>query len=229
MSNSEIIKSLINLDRCYVCDLKQGSKDWLLMRKGRITMSSLASFLIFAKTEDEKITAARIICGLEKKIFTEEQQQNMAIGKEYEDLVRQEYSNSVGMKIYETGICIFKENSAFGGSPDGVLENGDLIEIKITNKEIPTHIMSDYSEIPIWYYWQMQGCMFVMDAPRCHYVSYSRLDKKTYTRIIPYNNDRWINEVYIPACYFHRNYVMPLLKTNNLPDPYETYKLCCKI
>jgi hypothetical protein len=223
----QTIQRLVNTQKCFVYDVKQRSNEWFAMRKGRITMSTFASFLIFAKTHEEKMTIARQMCGLEKKIFTEEQIANMRVGVEYEDVVKDFYSDKIGLKIYETGMCILRENPIFGGSPDGIFENGDLCEIKITNKENPTIPYDDYSEIPLWYYWQMLGCMHITGSQRCHYVCYSRVDGTLYTRIIQYNHERWINEVYNKSCEFYRDYIAPLLSANSLPDPYETYRLLC--
>lgn len=225
MSSYEKFKSLVNTDRCYVVNTQQGCAHWKLMRKGRITMSALASFLIFAKTEEDKWKAARVICGLEKIEFTDLQKENMAIGNKYEDNVRKEYSKSVGMEVYEAGFCVFRENPIFGASSDGLFENGDLLEIKITNNDNPTTIYENYDEIPIYYYYQMQGNMFITDAKRCHYAAYSRKSGNIYSRVIPYNHERFINEVYIPSCIFHRDYIMPILLNKSLPTPYDTYKL----
>lgn len=224
MSDFEKVKQLVNINRCHVCDVNQGSSDWFALRKGRITMSALGSFIIFAKTREDKVRVAREILGLRKKDFSDEANANMEVGIVYEDLVRQEYARRIGMKVYEVGFCIFRENPIFGGSADGVFENGDLLEIKITSKDTPTHSVANYSEIPIWYFYQIQGNMFIMDSPRCHFVSYSRDTAEMYTRIIPYNHDRWINECYIPAMEFHAEYIMPLLKEHSIPDPFETYQ-----
>lgn len=224
MSDFEKIKQLVNTERCYVCDVKQGSPDWFALRKGRITMSTLGSFIIFAKTHEDKVRVAEEMLGLRKKDFSDEAKTNMDVGIVYEDLVRQEYASTVGMKVYEVGFYIFRENPIFAGSADGVFENGDLLEIKITTKDNPSHSVSDYSEIPLWYYWQMQGNMFISDSPKCHFVSYSRKSGEFYSRIIPYNHERWINECYIPGMEFYEEYIMPLLKQNSMEDPFESYK-----
>lgn len=195
------------------------------MRKGRITYSMLGSILIFAKTHEDKLALAKKIIGLDKMTFTDEACENMKIGVEYEDLIRQEVSKTVGMKVYEAGFCIYRENPIFGGSPDGVFEDGSILEIKITSKENPKYACSDYSEIPLWYRYQMLGNMFTMDSSNCIYSSYSRADGSIYIRHYPYDHNKWMNECYIPCNIFHRDYIMPLLKNYNLLNPYETYCL----
>lgn len=186
-------------------------------------MSSLANFLIFAKTHEEKVAVARRMVGLDNYEFPDEAIDNMKIGVEYEDLIRQTYSKSVGMKVYEAGFCIYRDNPIFGGSPDGIFQNRDILEIKITSKDTPQISFSNYDEIPKYYQWQMLGNMFIMDSERCHYAAYSRESGNIYSRIFPYNHSQWMNEVYIPACIFHKEYIMPLLIEYNLPTPYETY------
>lgn len=223
----QIVKSLINTNRCIVIDTQQRSQNWFNLRKSRITMSMLGTILIFSKTEEEKWRTARIICGLEKPIFSKESEENMKIGVDYEDDVRKEYSKIINMKIYEVGFCIF-ENPIFGGSLDGLIENGDILEIKISKNEIPEKQCDDYSEIPIYYLWQMWGNMFITDASNCHYVMYSRASKKLYCRLVPYIHVRWINECYIPLCSFYENYVIPIIKANSLPNLYDEYQLMRK-
>lgn len=230
--------SLIDTNRCHVFDVVQGTKDWHAIRKGyydskygrvelgkgRITMSRLGSILIFSKTEEERIQLAKYIVGLEKQEFTEEAKRRMSIGTGYEDFIREKYSEMISSEIHTTGFCLFRENPIFGASPDGILDNGELVEFKITEKPTPTHMADDYAEIPTWYYWQMQGCMFVMNSPATHFVSYSRLDNQIYSRKVPYNHERWINEVYIPVCNYWKTYVKPLLEQHNMINPFAGYQ-----
>lgn len=213
----------INHDRALNIDIQQGSDEWKSIRICRITMSKLAKILLFSKTEDEKIRTARIICGLEQEIFTEEAKSRMNVGVEYEADVRDAYTKTTGMNVFETGTCIFRENPIFSGSPDGVFENGDVLEIKITTNDLPSYYCSDYSEIPLWYYYQMQGNMFILDSTQCHYVCYSRISGKMYTRIIPYDHDRFVNEVYVPCCQFYKQYMKPLIEEHGLKSPYDDY------
>lgn len=214
----------INHERALLIDGTQTDENWIRSRIGRIGMSRLGNILIFCKTEEQKIRYANIICGLIHEEFTEEAKERMRIGLEFEDVVRQSYANQIGQKILTISSCIFRENPIFSGSVDGILENGDLIEIKIIEKDIPEFYSSDFSEIPLWYYYQVQGNMFITDSTRCHFVCYSRKSGKMYVRIVPYNHERFINEVYIPCCKYHKKYVMPLLIKNGIKTPYEDYE-----
>lgn len=220
----EDVLKYVDFSRCKHLDLSKGSNDWAAMKRGRMKLSTMSNF-IYCKTEDDWQEFARITAGIEDPVFTEAAKANMQVGKDFEAPLRAEYAKDIGMKIYEMNICIFRLNPIFSASVDGILENGDLVEFKITNKPTPEYSHDDFSEIPLGYYWQMQGYMCIMNRPRCHYVAYSRLDNKKYVRIVPYNHERFIKEVYSPACKFHRDYVMPILLKEKKPTPYDTYKL----
>mgnify|MGYP001312348496 CR=1 FL=1 len=213
----------INHDRALNIDIPQGGEEWDFIRRCRIASSRTGKIVLFSKTEEEKVKTARIICGLEKEVFSDEAKDRMNVGVEYESTIRDSYTKTTGMKIFETGTCIFRQNPIFSGSPDGVFENGDVLEIKITEKELPDFYCSDYSEIPLWYYYQMQSNMFILDSTKCHYVCYSRSSGKMYTRIIPYDHERYINEVYIPCCIFYRDYIKPLIEQYCLKSPHQDY------
>lgn len=215
----------INHERCLNIVCEQGTVEWDNIRKGRITMSSLGRILLFCKTEEEKHKYARIIARLEKEEFTEEALARMKIGVDYEETVRDSYSKHIQQHIYTTGTCIFRENPIFSGSVDGIIENGDIIEIKIIEGDIPSFSCDDYSEIPLWYQYQMLGNMFITDSTMCHYVCYSRRSGKYYVRHFPYDHDRFINECYIPLCRYYKKYVLPVLLESGIRTPNEDYEL----
>lgn len=215
----------INHDRCLNISCEQGTQEWDDIRKGRITMSMVGKIILFLKTEEEKQNYARIIARIDKEIFTEEAIERMKVGIDYEDAVRESYSNHIRQHIFTTGTCIFRENPIFSGSVDGILENGDIIEIKITEKDLPSFACDDYSEIPLWYQYQMLGNMFITDSLVCHYICFSRKSGTYYVRLFPYNHDRFINECYIPLCKYYKKYVLPLLIEQGIQTPYGDYEL----
>ena len=223
-----IVNKLININRCLNVYVEQGSETWKFLRKGRITSTAIGKITKFAKTEDEKWKLARIIIGVEEEEFTDEAKERMKIGVEYEDCIRKVYSEQINMKVHQTGICIFKSNPILSCSPDGIFEDGTILEIKTTEKPTPEYQCQDFSEIPIWYYYQIQCAMFILDSPFCHFISYSRTSEKLYCRIVPYNHERFINECYIPICEYHRDYVMPVLKHYQISDPYVLFAALCE-
>lgn len=204
------MSQFISVEKCETVQIEQLSEEWFALRFGFITMSALGSIFIFAKTEGDRQRRARILCGTEKETFTPEVMEIMKYGTMMENEIRSDYSKKVGIPIHEVGICISKINPLFRGSPDGVLENGDLIEIKTTGKPTPTTYNEDFSEIPIWHMWQMQGNMFITGAPRCHYVCYSKTDKQTYIRVVNFNPEIW-NPIMTRSMRYYNEYMAPIL------------------
>ena len=218
----EVLNELNQPDISLHFNVKQRSSEWFAVRK-RITASQLG-FLIFCNTEEEKIQAARYMLGLDKKTFTQEQTDNMNIGTEYEDTLRQNYSSKIGQTIYETGFFINRRFPFLGGSPDGVLQNGDIVEFKITSKDVPKNYTDDFSEIPRYYLYQMYLNMYNIGSHNCHYVAYSRKSGEIYQRIVPFDYDRFRNEILIPCINFYNNYMIPFMEENKIQCLYENFE-----
>jgi hypothetical protein len=187
-------------------------------------MSRIGQVLKYAKTHEDKTKLARVICGVQEDVFTDEARDRMAVGSEYESVVRDWYADQVQEDIQETGLWIYGDNPVFGGSPDGLLGEDDIIEIKIIERDIPTKYSVDYSEIPISHYWQMQGNMFILNKKNCDYVVFSRLSGRVYIRKIPLDKAVFEKTI-VPGCMeFYEEYMVPVIREYGLMDPYQDYK-----
>jgi hypothetical protein len=204
-------------------DATQGSPEWHGVRIGRVTASVMGSVRA-ARTHEDRQVLAETICGLREPEFTEHDRERMWVGSEYESVVRDYYAQSLGMRIRETGFWILREYPVIGGSPDGVLENGDVIEIKITEHDTPQTYTDNYSELPYSHFLQSQTNAFALNALNCHYVSYSRTSGRIYTRIVPFDSNRFTDEALGPALEFHGEYVQPLIDEWGLLDPVLDYE-----
>lgn len=218
----QVLSSICQNEKSLHCNIPQGSQDWHNLRN-RITASKLG-FLAFAKTEEQKQQAARQMLGLERVVFTEEQMQNMKIGTDYEDTVRQYISKTHNMKIYQLGIFINRQYPFLAGSPDGIMEDGTIIEIKISSKDVPDSYTDDFSEIPIYYLYQMYLNMYNINSKNCLYIMYSRKSGNLYTRLVPFNYLRFVREILIPSINFYNDYIVPLIEENNLESPSENFQ-----
>ena len=115
----------------YLYDTSQGSEDWLQMRKGRITMSNLGKVVghcPYEKYEPEKL--AKILKGEIKQVFSPEARERMQKGNDYEPIVRNYLEKKLGKTIDETGFAVWKADTRFGASLDGIIDNDTGIEIK---------------------------------------------------------------------------------------------------
>jgi hypothetical protein len=115
----------------YLYDTAQGSQDWHEMRKGRITMSNLGKVVNhcpYMKYEPERL--AKLLKGEIRENFTPAARERMQKGNDYEPLVRKAVESKLKKKITETGFAVWKADTRFGASLDGILDDDTGIEIK---------------------------------------------------------------------------------------------------
>lgn len=68
------------------------------------------------------------------------------------------------------GFCL-SDDGRYGCSPDRVLDNAELAEIKAPSVKVHVeYLLEDHS--PTKHHVQIQGQLLVTGAPRCHFVSY---------------------------------------------------------
>lgn len=190
----------------------------------KMISSSQLGFLIFSKTHEEKIQSARYLLKIDTKIFTEEEKERMQVGTNYEDNVRRYLSRRENMGIYPVGIFVNRKYPFFSGSPDGIMDNGNIIEIKITCNDIPQTYSEDFSEIPLYYLYQMYFNMYNMNSPNCLFAMFSRKSGQLYTRLVPFNEERFNNEILIPCLNFYDDIMIPLCEEYNIKCPYECFE-----
>jgi putative phage-type endonuclease len=205
----------IKRENCYVSPYEQGTKEWLNDRIGLITGTRTSSLSYFIKTHEEKIELAKKILGIIPDVIKEEHKEKVEFGSKYEDTIRKEFEKITGLKVYQLGVCkIIEEPTIFGASVDGILEDGSILEIKTTSRETPTVQYENYAEIPLYYQYQMQQSMAVVQAHQCHYISYSRTDDSLYYRIVKFDEKIW-NFLRENGLSFYNEYIVPLKICNN--------------
>lgn len=140
---------------------EQRSQEWLDLRENMITASDIASAI--GENHYESIDAF-----VKKKVLKTKWQGNAATahGTLLEPLVRDLYDERTGRKTHEIGLVQHREYPWLGASPDGITEDGLLIEIKcpLTRKieaKIPKH------------YWpQVQLQLEITDLEECDFVQF---------------------------------------------------------
>lgn len=165
----------INLDVCpqFIRQLKlrelqgaQKSEEWLQQRDRMITASDAAAAL----GENPYSTQSEFVerkCSNTCGSFTG----NSATlwGEQWEDVALQKYCDSFHKDVYALNLVQHSSIPWLGGSPDGVTEDGILIEIKC-----PPHrkIKPGVAGVPRYYIHQVQMLMEVCDLNSCHFVQY---------------------------------------------------------
>ena len=140
---------------------EQRSQEWLDLRDQMITASDVAS----AIGENHYETPDAFV---KKKVLKTKWAGNAATahGTLLEPLVRDLYDARTGRKSHEIGLVQHRQYPWLGASPDGVTEDGLLIEIKcpLTRKieaKVPKH------------YWpQVQLQLEITDLEECDFVQY---------------------------------------------------------
>ena len=155
--------------------LVQGSDEWLRLRAGKVTASRLVDLLARTKTgpaasrDNYKAELViEILSGLPTEKFTSTAMQH---GTETEPFARQAYASRVFDEVTEIGFVQHPTIERAGASPDGLVGDEGLIEIKCPNSF--THMQTLLSDkVPEKYIPQMQWQMACTGRLWCDFVSF---------------------------------------------------------
>jgi putative phage-type endonuclease len=140
---------------------EQRSEEWLALRDKMITASDVASAL--GENHFESPDSF-----VKKKVLKTKWAGNAATahGTALEPLVRDLYDQRTGRKSHEIGLVQHRQYPWLGASPDGVTEDGLLIEIKcpLTRKIEP--------KVPKHYLPQVQLQLEITDLEECDFIQY---------------------------------------------------------
>jgi len=155
--------------------MEQRSPEWYAARLGKVTASRVADVVAKTKTGYGSGRAnymAELICerltGTQGAFYS-----NAAIqwGTEKEPEARAAYEGAVGALVVEVGFVPHNTISMAGASPDGLVGDGGLVEIKCPNTA--THIDTLLSGfVPNKYINQMQWQMACTGRQWCDFVSF---------------------------------------------------------
>jgi putative phage-type endonuclease len=140
---------------------EQRSQEWLDLRENMITASDAASAIGESRYESEDAF-------VKKKVLRTKWAGNAATehGTRLEPFVRDLYDQKFNRKSHEIGLVQHREYPWLGASPDGVTEDGILIEIKcpMSRKIEPN--------VPKHYWPQVQLQLEITDLEECDFVQY---------------------------------------------------------
>ena len=155
--------------------MEQRTPEWHAARLGRVTASRVADVVAKTKTGYGSGRAnymAELICerltGAQGATFVSAA---MQWGTEKEPEARAAYEGAVGALVIETGFVPHNTIAMTGASPDGLVGDGGLVEIKCPNTA--THIDTLLSGfVPSKYITQMQWQMACTGRQWCDFVSF---------------------------------------------------------
>ena len=155
--------------------MEQGTPEWYAARLGNATGSRIADLMAKTKSGYSASRAnymAELICerltGQQGERFTNAA---MQWGTETEPHARAAYEFLTDRAVVETGFALHPTIAGFGASPDGLVAEDGILEIKCPNTA--THIETLLSEaVPGKYMTQMQAQMACTGRAWCDFVSF---------------------------------------------------------
>ena len=201
----------------YLVNVEQGSKGWKYMRKGRITMSNLGKVVGHApyyKGTMEEL--ALEIKGKYKPNYKKEELDRMNRGTAYEPIVRDVLAKKLGVKIDETGFAIWKKDTRFGASLDGIIDDETGIEIKCPARmygpineymKDENRDPNDYSHIWRSQYDQIVGNAVITGRKYMYFCVHGIEDKKLFIQKLKIDYGYWENFLYPSAVKFFEKYM----------------------
>lgn len=170
--------------------MEQRTDEWYKARLGKVTASKVSAVL----AKKDSATRADYLTDLVLERLTGTQQefyQNEAMqwGTDTEPQARMAYEAETSNLVDELGFIDHPTIANFGCSPDGVIGESGLIEIKCPNSK--THLSTLLSgKAPTKYIPQMQTQMAVMNRQWCDFVSFDpRLPEDLQLFVIRVNRD----------------------------------------
>ena len=155
--------------------MEQRSEEWFAARLGKVTASRVSDLMAKTKTGYSASRAnymAELIC--ERMTGTQADRfQNAAMqwGTDMEPQARAAYAFLADADVTETGFVPHPAIAMFGASPDGLVGDDGLVEIKCPNTA--THLDTLLSEVvPGQYVTQMQVQMACTGRAWCDFVSF---------------------------------------------------------
>jgi len=184
-------------------NIEQGSDAWQNARCGKVTASRLADVL--AKTKSgysasrnnymTQLVLEKITGGTRAESYSGP---SILHGIEQEPFARAAYEAHTGQMVEEVGFIPHPEIEAAGASPDGLVGDDGMIEIKCPSSSTALEVWLTHSQggnpVDAKYYAQMQWQMRCADRSWCDYVVFDpRIPAKAQLFIYRVNRDEaWL-------------------------------------
>ena len=164
-----------------IYNFEQRTEDWYNIRKGKMTASNAETIIANGKGLETYIynLMAEYYSSAEKENYINADMQR---GIDLEPEARLEFEFYTDLDVQEVGFIEY--NEFIGVSPDGLVGDDGLIEIKCPNDSIYFKLLLS-NNIKPEYIAQMQMQMYVTDRQYCYFVSYNpNFEKSLYIKKI---------------------------------------------
>ena len=169
---------------------QQKSPEWFELRRGRVTASRLDDWLSVSKAKTGTGKPLKKRLDYEKELLFERSfnvsyqnfvSEAMREGIDFEDFARLQYNKINEVTALECG-CWY--NDLLVASPDGVVGENGLIEIKVLRDNSFTEVLT--SGVPEKHWRQIQGCLYASGRKWSDYIAINLNTKKLkIIRVLP--------------------------------------------
>jgi len=155
--------------------LEQRSAEWFAARLGKVTASRVADLM--AKTKSgPSASRANYMADLIVERLTGQRAEGftsraMQWGTDTEPQARAAYEFMTDAEVVEEGFCLHPTIADFGASPDGLIGDEGLLEIKCPNTAAHLEVLLT-GAVPAKYITQMQAQMACTGRAWCDFVSF---------------------------------------------------------
>lgn len=158
-----------------IIECTQRSLQWYAARLGKVSASNAHNLLTPAKQKSYALElAAEVMTGIKKETFVTEAMQH---GIDNEERAKVWYWLETGRQCNDVGLVVSVDNERFIASPDGLVGDFGLVEIKCPGPK--NHLMHIDTGPVEQYVAQMQWQMYVCDRLWCDFVSFNDSFKST--------------------------------------------------
>lgn len=181
--------------------MEQRTEDWFAARLGKVTASSLYKVLAKTKTgygADRGNYMTQLV--LERVTGTKaDSYTNAAMqwGIDQEPFARAAYEASRGVMVDEVGFIPHPTIEAAGASPDGLVGDDGMVEIKCPDSKTALECWLAENPVESKYFAQMQWQMRCADRLWCDYVVFDpRMPAKAQLFVVRVlRDDKWLADV----------------------------------
>lgn len=182
-------------------EIEQRTDDWFTARLGKVTASSLYKVLAKTKTgygADRGNYMTQLV--LERVTGTKaDSYTNAAMqwGIDQEPFARAAYEASRGVMVDEVGFIPHPTIAAAGASPDGLVGDDGMVEIKCPDSKTALECWLAENPVESKYFAQMQWQMRCADRSWCDYVVFDpRMPAKAQLFVVRVlRDDKWLADV----------------------------------
>jgi len=157
--------------------IEQRSPEWFKQRQKKITGSNIGAILgcdPFRKPADVMRAMVRDALGAESEF-----KGNIATeyGTKFEPYAQADFEMETGLNVTETGFHVHNELEWLGASPDGLINDDAVLEIKCPYGKRDKNDFKSISEQP-HYYAQTQIEMYCTGRKKCHFYQWSSVGSR---------------------------------------------------